>query len=137
MSNLRRIMQQLADAQGHPQATEASENEYSVEIPDLHIQEYQSQLERCSKGMLQYEWAWLEEHMEDLKLCLVQTEMLKVLGGKAQVERLLLESKKCQDLLKFTMGERSLRPAFHSHAIISSEHAWEVSQDNVKKAWNF
>ncbi|MFN7677247.1 MAG: hypothetical protein ACK5QW_01460 [Cyanobacteriota bacterium] len=137
MSNLRRIMQKIADAQNNSQQIPSSMNGDSVQISEPHLQDYTSKIEQCSEGMLRYEWAWLEEHIEDLELCLVQPEMLKILGGTIQVERLLLESKKCQDFLRVKMEERGIRPTFHSHSIISGEHAWQVSQDNVKQMWGF
>jgi hypothetical protein len=88
MSNLRRIMQKIADAQNHSQQIPSSMNGDSVQISEPHLQDYTSKIEQCSEGMLRYEWAWLEEHIEDLELCLVQPEMLKILGGTIQVERL-------------------------------------------------
>ena len=39
--------------------------------------------------MLQYEWAWLEQHLATLELCGSRPEMLATAGGQARVKALV------------------------------------------------
>jgi hypothetical protein len=137
MSNLRRIMQKLAGSENDmPTETRSSEEKLRY-ILGLHVHDYQKHLAACSVAMLQYEWAWLEEHIEDLKLCLIQPEMLATLGGEAHVKLLLVESEEWKKQLEAIMIAQNIQPALHSHAILSSDHAWDVCQESIKKAWGF
>ena len=104
MSNLRRIMQRLADSQSS-QPTKANNPDSGSVVPSkIYIHEFQKKLGMCTDAMLQYEWAWLEEHAEDLELCLSHSEMTDTLGGTSQVERLLLEDKEYKVELEKEIG---------------------------------
>jgi hypothetical protein len=85
--------------------------------------------------MLQYEWAWLAEHIASLELCLSQPEMLETAGGKIHVEQLLLESQHYHAVLDETMQTRGVEPARQPHAVATGEHAWEISQETIKRLW--
>ncbi|MFN9546059.1 MAG: hypothetical protein ACK6AD_03165 [Cyanobacteriota bacterium] len=135
MNHLRKIMQKLAqaqpDASRHPDMSSAT----STEIMRLHVEEYQRELARCTAAMLQYEWAWLDDYITSLNLCLAQPDMLQAAGGKSHVEQLLLESQQCQALLQATMKNRKVEPASPSHAVAIGEHAWELRQESIKRLW--
>lgn len=135
MSHLRRIMQKLAqvqpDGMDFPQRPSAGWTEHSR----LHVEDYQQRLESCTAAMLQYEWAWLVEHLADLELCLTQPEMQETLGGKTRVEQLMLESQACQAVLNTRMLAQGVEPAKHPLATVSGEHAWEIRQDFIKRLW--
>lgn len=135
MSHLRNIMQKLAQVQPDGKRSAQSPPAGDTELLRLHVGEYQQRLVHCSAAMLQYEWAWLEEHIADLELCLTQPEMLHILGGKTHVEQLLLESHSCQAILQTTMLTRGVEPARHPQAVVGGEHAWEIRQDSVKQMW--
>lgn len=135
MSNLRRIMQELAEVQSNGKSSVERPSPASTELLRLHVEEYQQRLDQCTAAMLQYEWAWLEEHIADLELCLSQPEMQHTLGGKTHVEQLLLESHACQAALKTTMLAQNVEPTRHSQAVVCGEHAWEIRQDSIKRLW--
>jgi hypothetical protein len=135
MSNLRKIMQKLAQAQPEFQNEAESPSVFSTTILDLHVAAYQEQLEVCTAPLLQYEWAWLEEYIADLELCLTQPEMLETAGGRPHVEHLLQESQQCQAALQTAMKARAVQPAPHPHAVVMGEHAWEIRQETVKRLW--
>jgi hypothetical protein len=135
MSNLRKIMQKLAQAQPEFQNEAESHSVLSTSILDLHVAAYQEQLDVCTAPMLQYEWTWLEEYIAGLELCLSQPEMLETAGGRTHVEHLLQESQHCQAALQATMKTRAVQPAPHPHAVVMGEHAWEIRQETVKRLW--
>ncbi|MEB3319274.1 MAG: hypothetical protein VKO39_14190 [Cyanobacteriota bacterium] len=137
MNHLRKIMQKLAqtDAKPERQPDLVKASAAFVDILRRHVEEYQQRLDDCSSAMLQYEWAWLIEHIADLELCLSQPEMLQTAGGKAHVEHLLLESQHFQAVLNETMQTRGVEPARQAHAVATGEHAWEISQEAIKRLW--
>jgi hypothetical protein len=137
MNNLRRIMQKLAEGSTSKRESASPSPDESTKTLSLVVQNYATRLESCSEAMLQYEWAWLEEHIEDLKLSLCHPEMLKNLGGKNYVERLLVESKGCKHQLEKRMNLRKVQPASQIHTTVSGEHAWDVKQEQIRKAWGF
>lgn len=134
MSTLRQIMQKLAEVSSK-QAPAATRQAEGGEVFKLHVDEYQTNLETCSKTMLQYEWAWWKEHIEALELSLILPEMHEQIGGKESVERLLAESRACQNALADAMNAKMVHPAGHSHQIHPSEHAWELSQESMRRDW--
>lgn len=135
MSNLRKIMQKLAQAQPEFPKESESPSDLSDSIWDLHVAAYQERLDACTTPMLQYEWAWLEENIADLELCLSQPEMLETAGGRPHVEHLLQQSQQCQVALQTTMKARAVQPARHSHAVVMGEHAWDIRQETIKRLW--
>ena len=135
MNNLRRIMQKLAQVQPDGRSSSESQSAVSTELMRLHIKDYQERLDHCTAAMLQYEWAWLEEHIADLELCLSQPEMQQTLGGKSHVEQLLLESHAWQAALKSTMLSQGVEPSRRPQAVVGGEHAWEIRQDSIKRMW--
>lgn len=135
MSTLRDIMQRLA--QVHPDAPweEGPSTPALTEIGRIHVAHYQQHLEACSAAMLQYEWAWLDEHISGLELCLTQPEMLKIAGGKPHVEQLLLESRQSQAGLQALLAARSIEPHRPPRAVVTGDHAWEIRQESIKRLW--
>lgn len=134
MSYLRDIMQKLAEASAIRNEN-ATQQGKGLELLKLHVDAYQTKLESCSKAMLQYEWAWWREHIETLELCLTQPDMHEGIGGKEHVERLLEESRACLSTLTDVMKARMVNPAGHSYLIHPSEHAWELSQETMRREW--
>jgi len=65
MSTLREIMQRLAEAGS--KKGKGTSADFS-ELLKCHVDEYQSKLESCTPATLQYEWAWLNEHIQSLQL---------------------------------------------------------------------
>jgi hypothetical protein len=135
MSNLRKIMQKLAEDQSVLHEDVVGARPGMTELLRQHLEAYQQRLEACSSAMLQYEWAWLEEHISSLELCLSQPEMLATAGGKSHVEHLIRESQLCQELLHDVMNNQGVEPARHPHAVVIGEHAWEVSQESIRRLW--
>jgi len=132
MSTLRQIMQRLAEAeskQGKGSLTDFSE------LLKCHVDEYQSKLESCTPAMLQYEWTWLNEHIQALELCLAQPAMCHEIGGITRVEVLVEESKQFRIALVEMFHQRMIHPARHPHPINPIEHAWELSENRIKQAW--
>lgn len=137
MSHLRSIMQKLALGQEEGSIQPDASNTVKDDVIRLHVADYQDALKVCTPSMLQYEWAWLEDHLESLGLCLSQPQMLQAMGGTPHVERLLAESRQCQTALRVQMEERNVEPPTHLPTMPTSEHAWEISQENVKQLWGF
>ncbi|MEY4353356.1 MAG: hypothetical protein RLZZ609_1597 [Cyanobacteriota bacterium] len=135
MSYLREIMQKLAEANPNRPIEGGRFRADDRELLKLHVDAYQTQLESCDLAMLQYEWAWWTEHIEALELCLTQPEMREQIGGSEQTERLLEESRECQNTLIDEMKKRMVHPSGHAHAIHPSEHAWQLSSETIKRDW--
>lgn len=135
MSTLRKIMKRLAEGE-HNKQNNPSSVDFS-EIVKCHVDEYQTKLESCTPAMLQYEWAWLKEHMEALELCLGQSTMCSELGGRLRVEMLLEESKQFQTILQEMFNKRMIHPSNQHRAVNPVEHAWEVSQKSLRDTWGF
>jgi hypothetical protein len=93
------------------------------------------QLLACSPAMLRYEWAWLEEHIDALELCSSRPEMMPGAAGAARVRSLLEESLRFRDLLHERMAAASVDPALHRGTLVSTEHAWELSQPEIRRQW--
>jgi hypothetical protein len=132
MSTLRQIMQRLAEAeskQGKRGSADFSE------LIKCHVDEYQNKLDTCTPAMLQYEWAWLNEHIQALELCQSQPTMCHEVGGPFHVEMLLEESRQFQIVLEEMFHTRMIHPSAQHHPINPCEHAWEVSQQSLREMW--
>jgi len=137
MSHLRTIMQKLAQGQVEGSDQPNAANAVNDELIRLCVADYQEALKVCTASMLQYEWAWLDDHIESLGLCLSQPEMLQAMGGMPHVERLLAESRQCQVALSLLMEGKNVEPARVLPTMPTSEHAWEISNEKVKRLWGF
>jgi hypothetical protein len=136
MSYLREIMQRLNASRSEGDAApEAAAAPASGPLQQAHLAEYGERLAGCSAAMLQYEWAWLEEHIEGLELCGRQPEMAATAGGAPHVQRLLAESRRFRDLLESEMERRGVRPALHRHTLVPTEHSWELTNPAIRKQW--
>ena len=140
MSYLREIMQRLNAARSEAAAADAAPPEAAAAMPpgplqQAHLNDYGERLAGCSAAMLQYEWAWLEEHIEGLELCGRQPEMASTAGGAPHVQRLLAESRRFQQLLEGEMERRGVRPALHRHTLVPTEHSWEITNPAIRRQW--
>lgn len=131
-------MQRLAQTQPeiHQAPTPSSGHPHGDRLRQ-QVEAYQRHLADCTPAMLQYEWAWLDQHIADLELCLSQPEMLVTAGGPAAVSQRLTESRQCQMALERTMCQRGVEPALHGHAVASGEHAWELREETIKQLWGW
>jgi len=139
MSYLREIMQRFQAARSADQPPEAetetkagNRTEAHRRRLEEHLAWYRDQLLACSPAMLRYEWAWLEEHIDALELCSSRPERMP---AAARVRSLLEESLRFRDLLQERMAAGSVDPALHRGTLVSSEHAWELSQPEIRRQW--
>lgn len=121
MSYLREIMQKLGASQP-PQ-------------PALQVSHYRGRLVGCNEAMLLYEWAWLQQHLEDLQLCAGNPAMLEVAGGQRHLEALLSAAEACRQELREAFSSRGLTPRRLPHTLAPSEHAWEVTHPGIRSQW--
>ncbi len=131
MSYLREIMQKL----GAGAEAAVQEGRGGASWPALQAATYRRELEACSEPMLHYEWAWLEQHRQDLELCRGHEAMLQVAGGQRHLEGLLAESEQCLQHLREVMAARGLTPKRLTHSLAASEHAWELSHPGLRAQW--
>jgi|694.fasta_scaffold66210_4 hypothetical protein len=129
MSHLRKIMQNLAAAQPAASATPST----ATALPQ--VEAYRQHLRQCSPAMLLYEWAWLQQHLEDLQLCQTNGAMAQAAGGSQHVNQLLLQAEGCLQGLEAECRARDLQPQRLAHSVASGEHAWEVSNGAIRQAW--
>jgi hypothetical protein len=129
MSHLREIMQNLAAAQP---AASPSPNAATA-LPQ--VEAYGRHLHQCNLAMLLYEWAWLQQHLEDLQLCQSNSAMAQAAGGSQHVNQLLLQAEGCLQALAAECQARDLQPQRLAHSVASGEHAWEVSNSAIRQAW--
>jgi AcrR family transcriptional regulator len=129
MSHLRDIMQRLAAAQ--PAGTENPPPPSS--LPQLDA--YRLQLQQCSEAMLHYEWTWLHQHLDDLQLCNANSAMTQTAGGSQHVRQLILQAETCLAALAEECARRGVQPERQAHSLASAEHAWEVSNSTIRRAW--
>ena len=134
MSYLRQIMQRLHDRSTAPAPVERGDVSGRLEA---HLELYAASLEGCSDAMLAYETAWLEQHIDSLELCARQPTMLASAGGAERVERLLQESLRFRHLLERCRHARGLVGEGVRAAVVASEHAWELSDAGLRRAWGF
>lgn len=135
MSHLREIMQKLAQAHRELQSGKMDDSSAASELLKANLDEYLSKIKACNTGMLQYEWAWLNEHIDALQLCVCQPEMWREIGGHGHAERLLAESKQQRSALEELFKKRGIHPAAHHHEIHPGEHAWDVRSEISKRNW--
>ena len=134
MSYLRQIMQRLHDLSTPLPAAERGEAPGRLEE---HLALYGARLEACSDAMLQYEAAWLQQHIETLELCGRQPTMLASAGGAERVEALLQESLCFRQRLDLCRRQRGVVGGGGRAAVVASEHAWELSDPALRQAWGF
>ncbi|MCS5693486.1 hypothetical protein NZK33_16080 [Cyanobium sp. FGCU-6] len=136
MSYLRQIMQRL---NARTAATSPGEAPAAAPSPLLerHLADYDAQLAACSPAMLQYEWAWIEQHLDTLTLARSTPAMLAAAGGPAHLEALLEESRRFRALLEQRFAAAGLSPAAHRHTVVATEHAWELSPPDLRSQWGF
>jgi hypothetical protein len=132
MSYLREIMQRLRARHNDQEEVDPPQ---ATSLLEAHLDHYRLQLQRCGSAMLQYEWAWMEEHINSLELCLTQPGMVSTAGGAARVQALLAESHRFQELLEDQFTTRGLIPSRHRAAVVATEHAWELSQEQTRRLW--
>jgi hypothetical protein len=129
MSHLRAIMQKLAAAQ--PADTESPTPQSS--LPQREA--YRQQLQQCGEAMLHYEWTWLHQHLEDLQLCNANSAMAQAAGGAQHVRQLILQAEACLATLAEECEGRGVQPERQAQSVASGEHAWEVSNSTIRRAW--
>jgi hypothetical protein len=132
MSYLREIMQRIHARHEAPPQEQPTPDEARL---TAHLADYRQRLLGCSPAMLQYEWAWLEEHLATLELTGSRPEMARAAGGPARVQALLEESRRFQELLDQQFQERGLSPSLHRATVISGEHSWELTRPEILTAW--
>jgi hypothetical protein len=121
MSYLREIMQKLGDSQP-PE-------------PAVQVGLYRRQLEACNEPMLLYEWAWQQQHLEDLRLCAANPAMLEVAGGQRHLEALLSTAEAALQELLEVFAAREIVPRRLPHSLAPTEHAWEVTHQGIRAQW--
>jgi AcrR family transcriptional regulator len=131
MSYLRDIMQKL----GAGAEAAVQEGRGGAAWPALQAAEYRRRLETCSEPMLHYEWAWLEQHLQNLELCASNDAMLKVAGGQRHLDGLVAEARQCQHHLRDQFAARGLSPRRLPHSLAAAEHAWELSHPGLRAQW--
>ncbi|MFM9104729.1 MAG: hypothetical protein ACKOPS_26845 [Cyanobium sp.] len=75
----RRAASSAALAPGEAPATAPSP------LLERYLADYDAQLAGCSPAMLQYEWAWIEQHLDTLTLARSTPAMLAAAGGPAHL----------------------------------------------------
>jgi len=110
-------------------------NTMSKEAMNTHAACYRENLRGCNDAMLQYEWAWLEEHVQALRRNQLQPELMVSLGGEDNVKILISECVLFQLILQEEFGRRRLTPRGTSAPIVPSEEAWEITSLKVKQDW--
>ena len=140
MSYLREIMRRLHSRHDDPSGLSGpSDNASGETLRSDHLQghldSYRLNLLRCSPSMLQYERAWLEEHLATLELCRSQPDMARTAGGRSRVEAMLEESRQFQTLLEERMEATGVAAARHRGATVATDHAWELSDPAVLRQW--
>jgi hypothetical protein len=128
MSHLREIMQKLG-------AGQPVDRELTLVPASNHLETYRLQLNQCSSAMLQYEWTWLQQHLEDLQLCASHAGMVKAAGGAQHVRQLIHQAEACAQALSQEFADRNLRPERQPHSVATGEHAWEVSNAAIRSCW--
>ena len=134
MSYLRQIMQRLHDRSTPLPTAERGESQGRLEE---HLALYGARLEACSDAMLLYEAAWLDQHIETLELCGSQPTMVASAGGPERVDALLQESLYFRQRLELCRRQRGLPQDGVRAAVVASEHAWELTDPALRRAWGF
>jgi hypothetical protein len=105
------------------------------EAMNCHASCYRENLHSCTDAMLQYEWAWLDEHVQALRRSQLQPEVMTSLGGEENVKILISECVLFQLILQEAFGRRHLSPLGSHAPIVPSEEAWEITSLKVKQDW--
>ncbi len=134
MSYLREIMGRLRERAATAPA-EASPLPAPGEGTAAHLGAYRETLRGCGDAMLRYEWAWLADHLSSLRLSLGHEVMRQTLGGRGHVDQLLREADAFQAELAREMRDRRLKPSSRTAPLVPQEHAWELSDPAVRRAW--
>ncbi|MCS5699297.1 hypothetical protein NZK32_09630 [Cyanobium sp. FGCU-52] len=139
MSYLRQIMQRLnaRAAAASPSANGEAAPAAPSPLLERHLADYDAQLAGCSPAMLQYEWAWIEQHLDTLTLARSTPAMLAAAGGPAHLEALLDESRRFRSLLEQRFAAAGLTPAAHRHTVLATAHAWELTHPELRRQWGF
>lgn len=132
MSYLRDIMRRMNARDSSAPVVDQEHASHSLES---HLEDYRLNLQSCSPAMLQYEWAWLEQHLSTLQLCHSRPEMLATAGGSHRVQALIQESVRFQELIEGQFKARGLSPSLHRATVVASEHAWEITQEEILRQW--
>ena len=129
MSLLRDIMQRLA----------ANRSDAAAPVPPAavasELASYRSRLRTCSKPMLDYEWTWLHQSLDDLELCRNDAPMEEAAGGSQRVQQLLDQARTCLRAIQEECEERRLTPVRQPLSVAVGEHAWEVSNAAIRSSW--
>lgn len=131
MSYLREIMQKL----GAGAEAAVQEGRGGAAWPALQAEAYRRRLQACNEPMLLYEWAWLEQHLQDLELCASNEAMLRAAGGQRHLDGLLAEARQCRAHLREQFAARDLSPRRLPHSLATGEHAWELSHPGIRAQW--
>lgn len=135
MSQLREIMKRLsARSTAAVPAAEGRQSQAASAQAD-HLLAYGLRLQACSAAMLHYEWSWWEQHLEALELCLAQPQMLATVGGETRARLLLAEGGQCRDRLRERIEQLGLEPGGLHGPVVAGEHAWELSQPEIRRHW--
>jgi hypothetical protein len=137
MSTLRDIMEQLARKRSGTNTTGHTREDPGnlAEQIKYKVDAYQAKLEECTPSMLQYEWAWLQQHIESLEHCVNNSSMCEEIGGQVRAEALLEESRQSAIVLDEEFKKRMLHPKNYSRPVEAGEHAWELSLESIRKEW--
>lgn len=137
MSTLRDIMEQLSRERSGTDSTGHSREDHGnlAEQIKYKVDAYQQKLEGCTPAMLQYEWAWLRQHIESLEFSVSNSSMCDEIGGRLCGEALLEESRQLAIVLDEEFKKRMLHPKNYSRPVEAGEHAWELSLESIRKEW--
>lgn len=83
--------------------------------------------------MVQYEWVWLDEHLQGLRLGQLHPERMSNLGGAGHVYILISECVLFQLILRQELSQRNLIPLRTHAPMVPSEEAWESTSVQVKQ----
>ena len=135
MSHLREIMKRLGARSTAPVPAKEGRQGQAAATQGTHLLAYGLRLQGCSAAMLQYEWSWWEQHLDALELCLAQPQMLATVGGEARARLLLAEGGQCRDRLRERIEQLGLEPGGLRGPVVAGEHAWELSQPEIRRHW--
>jgi AcrR family transcriptional regulator len=138
MSHLREIMQRLAanrnDAAAATTPTQAP-TQLTSPAAGLDLASYRDRLRACSPPMLDYEFTWLHQSLDDLELCRHHPPMEEAAGGSQRVQQLLEQVRACLQALQEECQGRGLTPRRQARSVAVGEHAWEVSHAGIRSSW--
>jgi len=147
MSLLQPIFEQLNRERGSESSALLREGREAEAFPQglrtsvlgCHAAWYRENLSHCSEPMLQYEWAWMNAHidaLEQFRCDALGHEGVHASGPRdAQLAAHLSESPLFLTLLLREFACRGLRPSPVKATVIPSEEAWEITSLQVKQEW--